>query len=70
MHDFANLRLSLLSVGGQLLFMAALLSAADNGRLPDPLTTSTGQKVTAVLEWRKLQRPQIPELFRTPTLFH
>lgn len=40
------------------------LLAADL-RLPDPLTTTNGSKVTTAEMWRQTRRPEILELFRT-----
>ena len=40
------------------------LHAADL-RLPDPLTTTNGTKVTSAEMWRQTRRPEILELFRT-----
>jgi len=39
--------------------------ASDDLSLPDPLTTSAGNKVTMPVEWQKTRRPEILELFRT-----
>jgi hypothetical protein len=44
--------------------MTIALSAADSLPLPDPLTTSTGKKVTTPAEWRETRRAEILELFR------
>ena len=44
--------------------LAGSLTAADL-RLPDPLTTTNGAKVTSVDLWRQTRRPEILELFRT-----
>ncbi|MBI5386219.1 MAG: acetylxylan esterase [Verrucomicrobia bacterium] len=50
------------------LFIAALAVVsvpAAELRLPDPLTTTNGTKVTSVEAWRHIRRPEILELFRT-----
>ena len=44
--------------------MTAALSASEL-RLPDPLTTAGGDKVTSAEMWRQTRRPEILELFRT-----
>ena len=44
--------------------VAAALPAAEL-RLPDPLTTTNGTKVTSADVWLKTRRPEILELFRT-----
>jgi dienelactone hydrolase len=44
--------------------VGAFLTAAEL-RLPDPLTTTNGTKVTSAEAWRNTRRPEILELFRT-----
>ena len=41
------------------------VSASEDLSLPDPLTTSAGNRVTTPAEWQKTRRPEILELFRT-----
>ncbi len=60
-----SLWIKLLSPSELLLFMTISLSAADDLRLPDPLTTSAGKKITTAAEWREIRRPEILEFFRT-----
>lgn len=51
-----------------LLLIAAMAAAALQAaelRLPDPLTTTNGTKVTSADMWRQVRRPEILELFRT-----
>lgn len=43
----------------------AAVSAADDLSLPNPLTTSAGDKVTTIAQWQKTRRPELLELFRT-----
>ncbi len=40
------------------------VTAYDDETLPDPLTTSAGNKVTTPDEWQRIRRPEILELFR------
>lgn len=48
-----------------IVFAAMTANAADDLSLPDPLTTSAGNKVTTPAEWQKTRRPELLELFRT-----
>ena len=40
-------------------------SFAAESPLPDPLTSSAGEKITNAEQWQKMRRPEILELFRT-----
>ena len=57
------MRLTATIIGVMLLTMTA--SASDDLSLPEPLTTSAGNKVTTDAQWQMTRRPEILELFRT-----
>lgn len=45
-------------------FFPADASGAPAYRLPDPLVTNSGQKVTTAQQWKTTRRPEVLELFR------
>jgi hypothetical protein len=47
------------------LFASVAAIAADELSLPDPLTTTAGDRVATSADWQKTRRPEILELFRT-----
>ena len=47
-----------------MIIMTTTVNAADDLSLPDPLTTSAGEKVTTSEQWQKIRRPETLELFR------
>ena len=60
-HQGSAMKLTIICA---IILVAITASAADKLSLPDPLTTSAGEKVTTVEQWQKTRRPEILELFR------
>lgn len=54
-----------LGLAGLLMVSVSPVQGADPRALPDPLTLSSGQRVTSPEMWKEKRRPELLELFRT-----